>query len=58
VCYGIVNNMGGDITVESVKNVGTTFVLKLPVYENNQPPAGGVSGRKVTDSALDRISVN
>ncbi|MDP4979209.1 MAG: ATP-binding protein, partial [Desulfobacterales bacterium] len=58
VCYGIVNNMGGDITVESVKNVGTTFVLKLPVYEKTQPPAGGVSGRKVTDGAPDRISVN
>ena len=58
VCYGIVNNMGGDITVESVKNVGTTFVLKLPVYEKTQPPAGGVSGRKVTDGTPDRISVN
>ena len=58
VCYGIVNNMGGDITVESEKNVGTTFVLKLPVYERTQPPAGRVSGRKVTDGAPDRISVN
>ncbi|MGA9477304.1 MAG: HAMP domain-containing sensor histidine kinase, partial [Desulfobacterales bacterium] len=58
VCYGIVNNMGGDITVESVTNVGTTFVLKLPVYEKTQPPAGGVSDRKVTDGAPDRISVN
>ena len=58
VCYGIVNNMGGDITVESVKNVGTTFVLKLPVYKKNLLPAGGVSDRNATEGKPDRISVN
>ena len=58
VCYGIINNMGGDITVESVKHFGTTFVLKLPAYEKNQPPAVRVSGRKVTDRVPDRLSVN
>jgi two-component system NtrC family sensor kinase len=58
VCYGIVNNMGGEITVESVKNVGTTFALKLPVYEKTQPPAGEVSGRGAKDVAPDRIGLN
>ena len=58
VCYGIVNNMGGDIMIESIKNVGTTFVLKLPVYEKTQPPAVRVSGKKVTEGAPNRISVN
>jgi two-component system NtrC family sensor kinase len=58
VCYGIVNNMGGDITVESVKNVGTTFVLTLPVYRRTQPPADRGSARKVTDGAPDHITVN
>lgn len=30
ICYGIVRDHGGQITVESVVNVGTTFFLLLP----------------------------
>lgn len=58
VCYGIVNNMGGDITVDSTKNVGTTFVLKLPVNEKTQPPGGAIANREAMDVKPDRISVN
>jgi two-component system NtrC family sensor kinase len=58
VCYGIVKNMGGDITVDSTKTVGTTFVLKLPVYEKTQPPDGAIANREAMDVKPDRISVN
>lgn len=32
-CYGIVENMGGEISVSSEVNVGTTFKLALPVVK-------------------------
>jgi len=30
VCYGIINKMGGGLTVDSRENVGTTFTIRLP----------------------------
>ncbi|OPX36176.1 MAG: two-component sensor histidine kinase [Desulfobacteraceae bacterium 4484_190.3] len=30
VCYGIIENMGGTIEVESEKGIGTTFIITLP----------------------------
>jgi two-component system NtrC family sensor kinase len=30
VCYGIINKMGGELTVDSLENVGTTFSLRIP----------------------------
>ena len=30
VCYGIINKMGGDMSVASQANVGTTFTIRLP----------------------------
>ena len=30
ICYGIVKKMGGDITVESTVDVGTTFHIRIP----------------------------
>ena len=31
ICYGIIKKMGGEITVESAVNEGTTFFISLPV---------------------------
>jgi len=30
VCYGIIDNMGGEMEVQSEKGVGTTFTIRLP----------------------------
>ena len=30
VCYGIIDKMGGGMTVASQENVGTTFTIRLP----------------------------
>ena len=32
VCYGFIKDHGGDITVKSKQNVGTTFTITLPEY--------------------------
>ena len=31
ICYGIIHKMGGEITVKSAVDVGTTFVIHIPV---------------------------
>ncbi len=31
ICYGIVKKMGGDITVRSIVNMGTTFRIRIPL---------------------------
>ena len=31
ICYGIIHKMGGDITVRSTVDVGTTFSIRIPV---------------------------
>ncbi len=31
ICFGIINKMGGEITVESTVDVGTTFHLRIPL---------------------------
>lgn len=35
---------GGDITVDSTRNVGSTFHLRLPLAEPDSADAGGISG--------------
>lgn len=35
ICYGIIKEMGGEITVSSVIDAGTTFHVRLPFKKNN-----------------------
>ena len=44
ICYGIINKMGGEISVKSAVDVGTTFEIRIPVKtgktaENKTAPA-------------------
>ncbi len=34
ISYGIIKDFGGTIEVESVKNAGSKFIVKLPIYKN------------------------
>jgi two-component system, NtrC family, sensor kinase len=34
VCYGIINKMGGEMSVTSTENVGTTFAIRLPAQQD------------------------
>ena len=40
ICYGIIKKMGGDITVNSAVDLGTTFHLHLPLPLEGQKPCG------------------
>jgi two-component system NtrC family sensor kinase len=31
ICYGIIHKMGGEISVKSAVDVGTTFEIRIPV---------------------------
>jgi two-component system NtrC family sensor kinase len=31
ICYGIIKKMGGDISVHSVMDEGTTFTVEIPI---------------------------
>ena len=35
ICYGIIKKMGGDISVDSTIDEGTTFVIRIPVREEH-----------------------
>lgn len=37
IIYGIINKMGGEISVKSVVNQGTTFILRLPALNPSVP---------------------
>lgn len=36
ICYGIVHKIGGDISVRSLVNQGTTFTISLPVADSGE----------------------
>jgi two-component system NtrC family sensor kinase len=40
ICYGIIHKMGGEITVKSTMDVGTTFSIRIPIQTND--PSEGV----------------
>jgi len=35
VCYGFIKDHGGDIEVKSQEDVGTTFIITLPVHNSD-----------------------
>jgi two-component system NtrC family sensor kinase len=37
ICYGIIKKIGGDITVRSVVNMGTTFRIQIPLPKEEAP---------------------
>ena len=37
ICYGIIKKIGGDITVRSVLNMGTTFRIQIPLPKEEAP---------------------
>lgn len=37
ICYGIIKKMGGEIDVQSVVDVGTTFRIRLPLKTEEEP---------------------
>ena len=39
ICYGIIKKMGGEIDVNSVLDLGTTFRIQLPVRPQSEDPA-------------------
>lgn len=41
ICYGIIHKMGGEITVKSTLDVGTTFGIRIPA-KTEEPPEGEV----------------
>ncbi len=34
ICYGIIKTLGGEISVQSAVDVGTTFIVKIPINDN------------------------
>ena len=36
ICYGIINKTGGNIDVKSALGIGTTFKIRMPVYDKKE----------------------
>jgi CheY-like chemotaxis protein len=57
VVYGILEQDGGDIEVESIPGEGTTFKIYLPRVEDSQSVAGGVDIPDAPPSGLETVLV-
>jgi CheY-like chemotaxis protein len=55
--YGILEQEGGDIEVQSVPGAGTTFKIYLPRVDENPPVAGGVEVPTGALSGLETVLV-
>ena len=40
ICYGIIKELGGDLSVKSEVNEGTSFFVRLPVFTKPKEPQG------------------
>jgi nitrogen fixation/metabolism regulation signal transduction histidine kinase len=54
ISYGIINEHGGNIYASSRPRIGTTFVIELPVVEEE----GDYAGAPEAPSVADRVSVS
>lgn len=55
ICHGIINKLGGEITVRSEMGVGTVFIIRLPaVPAEDQNPQGPESSRESAASQPNR----
>jgi len=58
ICYGIVNKLGGDITVRSQRGVGSVFSVRLPITgpstqtAGESPSAGEPTRLPISDNTL------
>jgi signal transduction histidine kinase len=57
VVYGIVEQEGGDIEVQSVLGEGTIFKIYLPCVEESLPDAGGIEVSAASPSGLETVLV-
>ncbi|MDY6852935.1 MAG: ATP-binding protein, partial [Thermodesulfobacteriota bacterium] len=55
ICHGIINKIGGEITVRSEMGVGTVFIIRLPaVSDKDQSPRGPKSSAESTAAQPDK----
>jgi signal transduction histidine kinase len=58
ITYGLIQEMGGDITVKSTVGKGTRFVFTLPVKATRQPAADGALHLPRSDMPVESPSKN
>jgi len=53
ICYGIVKKMGGDISVRSVVNMGTTFRIRIPIADQPLQEASSLTPSTTPSAGAD-----